>query len=150
MGIFEAFTARNVLKASGIAILIPSATLIVAPAVLISHIFLADDGKTPKDKYLGRMAGITGAGTALIQLTAPGSRDVLHIAIAQRIACAVVSGNRCQEAEDIPTPVDGVSSNDNKIVTKILFAADILLLISLLIAKKKDDDLTGKPLHEVV
>lgn len=145
MGILEAFTTKNVLRASGIALLVPSAVLVIAPAIVVSQIFSKGDGENDKEDYLGRMSGIAGAGSALMMLAVPG-RDVLHITIAQTLACTIVSGKRAKDADEAVA----VDDKTNKVVTKVLFGLDACFLIALLLAKKNDDEQSGQPWHKVL
>lgn len=143
MGIFDSFTTQNVLRASGITILIPSAVMIIAPAVIIKQVF-GKASEDSKEELLGRSAGIAGASSALMQLAVPG-RDVLHIAIGQAIACTVVSGKWAKDVDD-----DALATKNTKNIAKVLCGLDALVLIALLIGKKNDDEDTGKPWHKIL
>jgi hypothetical protein len=143
MGFLDSFTARNVLRASGIAALVPGIPLIVVPAAVIAQIFgkSLSPGKDTKEEFLGRSLGVAETASAVMALACPG-RDMLHIRIAQGIGHTVLSGKRAQECDE--------KGDGDKAVTKFLFGVDVAFLIALLIAKKNDDDVSGKAWHKIM
>lgn len=141
MGVLDSFTARNVLRASGIAALLPGVPLLVAPAFALAHLF--GGAATPKEEALSRAAGLADAAAGVMALACPG-RDMLHIRIAHAVGKTVLAGRRAHEADEKPA--------DAKVgvVTKVLFGVDVAMLVALLVAKKNDDDESGSAWHKIL
>lgn len=143
MGFLDSFTARNVLRASGIAALIPGIPLVVVPAAVIAQLFGKNVSPGPdlKEEFISRRLGVAETASAVMAIACPG-RDMLHIRIAQMIGSVVLSGKRAQECED--------KGDGDKNITKFLFGVDVAFLIALLVAKKNDDDVSGKAWHKIM
>lgn len=142
MGFLDSFTAKNVLRASGIAALVPGVPLIVAPALVLAQLFGGGGGEARED-HVARTAGVGETASAVMAIACPG-RDMLHIRIAQAVGKTVLSGRRAQEADE-----KGGEGNVG-IVTKLAFGVDVALLIALLVAKKNDDEDSGSAWHKIL
>jgi hypothetical protein len=141
MGFTDCFSTKNVLRTSGIACLLPGIPLMLAPAVIVSQMFAKGDGENVKEDFLARSAGIAMTTAGVMSIASP-TRDMLHIRIAQSVASTVISGKRAKECDE--------KSDGNAVVSKILFGVDVAFLIALLLAKKNDDDDSGKPWHKIM
>lgn len=134
-------SVKNVLRVTGIAALVPGIPLIIAPAAVIAQVFAKGDGEDTKTEYISRGLGVASSSAALMQIAQP-TRDLLHVKIFSTVACLASNiHHRTETAE---------KGEANKLTANIMVGLDAVFLIALLLAKKNDDDESGKPWHSII